>query len=360
MAHVRNLMSLASTNEENLQIIAVCDIYEPRKNAAATRTSGTVYHDYRKLLENKDVDAVLIATPEHWHCQQAVDAMEAGKDIYIEKPMVRYLDEATKVHRAAVRTGRIVQVGAQGTEEAKWAKARDLIRAGKIGKPVWSQTSYCRNSVSGEWNYRIEDGANSDNLDWNAFIGPAQKRPFDKDRFFRWRKYWDYSAGISSDLFPHVMHTLFIAMDLDFPTRVAATGGIYVHPDREVPDTMHLLADFPTGHTMMVAGSTANELGLETLIRGHKANMYLGSDEVVVRPERTFAEEVEESRDPTQSPRNTIRAHEKNFLQCVRSREKPTCHIDLAYKVQVAISMAEQSFRQNKMVRFDPKKQTLL
>jgi predicted dehydrogenase len=204
-------------------------------------------------------------------------------------------------------------------------------------------------------NYGIDEAASPDNLDWNAFLGPAPKRPFDKDRFFRWRKYWDYSAGITSDLFPHVMHTLFIALALDFPTRVTATGGIYVHPDREVPDTIHLLADFPSGHTMLVAGCTANELGLETVIRGHKANMYLGGNQVVVRPERTFAEEVEESREGTADVGDPMRAHEKDFFRSVRSRKQPRCNIELAYKVHVTVGLAELAYRRNKMMQFDAK-----
>jgi predicted dehydrogenase len=301
------------------------------------------------------VDVVMIATPEHWHAQMAVDAMEAGTDLYLEKPLCRQLEDAQKIYDTAMRTKAVVQVGSQWTEVNKWTKAGELIKAGKIGKPVWSQTSYCRNSTEGEWNYPIDANASPDNLDWNAFLGPAPKRPFDKDRFFRWRKYWDYSAGITSDLFPHVMHTLFLALDLDFPTRVTATGGIYVHPDREVPDTIHMLADFPSGHTMLVAGCTANELGLETLIRGHKANMFLGGDTVVIRPERTFAEEVEESREPAPTQGDMMRLHEKNLFSCVRSRQQPRCHIELAYRVHVTVGLAELAYRQNKMMRFDPK-----
>jgi predicted dehydrogenase len=360
-AHLRSMVDQQKKNEENIQVIAVCDIYEPRKNAAKALTGGEVYHDYHKLLENKDVDVVLIATPEHWHAQQAIDAMEAGKDLYLEKPMVRHLEDARKVYQTAIRTKRVVQVGSQWTEEEKWRKANELIKAGKIGKPVWSQTSYCRNSKEGEWNYPIDNDASPSNLDWNAFLGTAPKRPFDKERFFRWRKYWDYSAGITSDLFPHVMHTLFIALDLDFPTRVTATGGLYVHSDREVPDTIHLLADFPSGHTLLVAGCTANEQGLETMIRGHKANMYLGGDTVVIRPERVFAEEIEESREPVPALGiDPMRAHEKNLWQCVRSREKPHCPIDLAFKVHVTVGLAELAYRQNKTMRWDAQKQIVM
>jgi predicted dehydrogenase len=360
MAHVRSFVDQQKKNEENIQVIAVCDIYEPRKNEARSRTGGALYHDYRKLLENKDVDVVLIATPEHLHAQQAIDAMEAGKDLYLEKPICRHLDEARKIYQTARRTKAVVQVGSQWTQEEKWQKAKEAVKAGKIGKPVWSQTSYCRNSTEGEWNYGIDGSASPENLDWNAFLGSAPKRPFDKDRFFRWRKYWDYSAGITSDLFPHVMHTLFIALALDFPTRVVATGGIYVHPDREVPDTIHLLADFPSGHTMLVAGCTANETGLDTLIRGHKANMYLGGDAVVIRPERVYAEEIEESREQVPGVGDPMRAHEKDLWKSVRSRQAPRCPIDLAFKVHVTVGLAELSYRQNKPMRWDAQKMEMI
>jgi len=349
LAHLRSMVDQSETNEENIQVIAVCDIYEPRKNAAKALTGGTVYHDYRKLLENKDVDVVLIATPEHWHAQQVIDAMEAGKDLYLEPPIVRHLEDAKNVYQTALRTKRIIQVGSQSTAEEKWSKANELIKAGKIGKPVWSQISACRNSREGEWNDHIDTDASPSNLDWNAFLGPAPKRPFDTERFFRWRKFEDYSAGITSELFPHVMHPLFIALDLDLPTRVTATGGIYVHPDREVPDTIHLLADFPSGHTMLVVGCTANEQGLETMIRGHKANMYLGGDAVVIRPEPVYADEIEETREAVPALSiDPMRANEKNLWQSVRSREKPRCPIDLAYKVPVTVGLAELAYRQNR------------
>jgi predicted dehydrogenase len=152
MSHVRMMVRAAERKTENIQVVAVCDIYEPRKERARSMTGGTLYHDYRKLLENKDIDAVVIATPEHWHARQAVETLEAGKDLYLEKPMVRYLDEARRLYLTTKRTGRVVQVGSQASSQEKWYKARDLVLAGKLGKPVWSQTSYCRNSVGGEWN----------------------------------------------------------------------------------------------------------------------------------------------------------------------------------------------------------------
>jgi predicted dehydrogenase len=355
--HVRLLKEQAS--DQNIQSIAVCDIYDRRLNGAKQSTGGQAYTDYRKLLENKDVDAIVIATPEHWHSRMAIDAMDAGKHLYCEKPMSRYLDEALKMHAAAKRTGVVVQVGSQGCTDPKWHRAGALIKEGKLGKIVWSQGSYCRNSLEGEWNYHIDEDATESNIDWAAFLGSAPKRPFDRERFFRWRKYWDYAAGITSDLFPHRLHPLLLAIGPEFPTRVSCTGGIYVHKDREVPDTTHMIADFPSGHTIVIAGCTANEQGLEDMIRGHKATMYLGGNGIEIRPERVFADEIEGSKEQIGTGED-IGAHERDFIAAIRTGKKPNCDIELATRVQVTISMAEMSYRQNKMMRFDGDKMELI
>lgn len=372
-AHMRTLVSLARKGEENIELVAVCDIYEPRKESARRTCESQwegkgitgkveVFHDYRKLLERKDIDVVWIVSPEHWHAKMTIDALEAGKDIYLEKPITRYVDEGKAVYQTAMRTRRVIQVGSQWTSEPKWRQAGELVKQGKIGKLVWSQGSYCRNSREGEWNYDIDPNAKpSVNLDWNAFLGPAPKRPWDPERFFRWRKFWDYSGGIVTDLFPHILHTLFLAIGAEFPTRVVATGGIYVHFDREVPDIFHMMAEFPSGHVVVLAGSTVNERGLELIVHGHKANMLLGGTDIVIQPERVYAEEIEPMRVQPQHVPDILRAHHKNFLECVRDRTKtPNCPIDLAYKVMVAIGLAELSYRESKMKLFDPERMEVI
>jgi predicted dehydrogenase len=355
--HIRMLKEQAS--DQNIQSIAVCDIYERRLNEAKATTGGQPFHDYRKLLVNPDVDAIWIATPEHWHARMAMDALEAGKHVYLEKPMTRHLDEALKLRAAVKRTGKVLQVGSQGCTDPKWHRAAELIKQGKLGKIVWSQASYCRNSLEGEWEYGIDKDASESNIDWAAFLGPAPKRPFDKERFFRWRKYWDYSAGITSDLFPHRLNPLMLALGPEYPTRVACTGGIYVQKDREVPDTTTMIVDYPSGHTVLVAGSTANEQGLEDEIRGHKATMYLGGNSIEIRPERPFSDEIEGLKEQIGIGED-IGAHERDFLQAVRTGKKPNCDVDLATPVQVALCMAEMSYRESKMLRFDPQKLELV
>ncbi len=353
--HVAAFNAIAKANEDNLEIIAVCDIFEPRKDKAKAATGGKLYHQYKELLANPDVDAVVIATPEHWHHRQAVDAMAAGKDVYLEKPMARYIEEAAEVREVALRTGRILQVGAQRTTETKWHKAKELLP--KIGKLVWSQTSYCRNSKDGEWNTRMEPAATPQNLDWKAFLGPAKDRPFDAERYFRWRKYWDYSSGICGDLLPHMVYPLMVVFGAEFPTRVVAGGGLFVHTkDREVPDTFHLLADFPSGHTMFVAGSTANQYGVDTVIRGHQARMELNSPtEIVIRPEAIYADEIDDERQAVPPTPNDQQMHRKNWLACLRSRKTPNCGPDLGLAGMVTVGLAEISFRENRFATFKPK-----
>lgn len=358
-AHINNLMAQIQNKESNCAITAVCDVYQIRLEDAARRTGAKPYRDYRELLASPDVDVVLVATPEHWHCRQVIDAFDAGKDVYCEKPLIRYWQEAIEVADAAARTKRILQVGAQWTSEPKWQQAHRLID--KIGHPVWSQTSYCRNSVGGEWNYPIDQRANPDNLDWKAWLGPAPERPFDLERYFRWRKYWDYSSGIAGDLFCHRIYPLMIALGPEMPTRVVATGGIYVHHDREVPDTYHLLATFPSGHTMFVAGSTANEQGPTPMILGHEATMYLGSgSEIDIRPERPFAEDAERVVEKCEPCPDPMKAHHQNFMECVRTRKEPVCGPTVAIPGMLVVALSEVSYREQRAVVFDPEKRQIV
>jgi predicted dehydrogenase len=351
------------TSEYNIANIAMCDIYEgyitnARKNHQFA--DNKVYRDYKKLLDDKDVDAVVIATPEHWHAIQGIEAMEAGKDIYVEKPMTRFAEEAVKMLDVAKRTKRVVQVGSQGCSDPKWAKAGELIDQGKIGTILWAQGSYCRNNPGGEWNYEVEKDANPSNLNWQAFLGTAPKRPFDPERFFRWRKYWDYSSGIVSDLFPHRFHPLLITLGRDaWPVRAVSSGGQYnprSHKDRDVADTVMVLVDFmgkKGPFTVLLAGSTENQYGLEDVIHGQKGTILLGGNKVEVRPERPFADEVDPVSVNIGGER--IEPHHQNFFDCVRSRATTNCDAELGARVQISVHMAERAYRENKCMTFDPK-----
>jgi len=357
-----HLTELAGKKQEyNIENVAMCDIYSgyvdnARKNHKFA--DGKVYKDYRKLLEDRDVDAVFVSTPEHWHAIQVIEACEAGKDVYCEKPMTRYLDEAFKVRDAVVKTKRIMQVGSQGCSDPKWAKAGELIDQGKLGMILWAQGSYCRNNPGGEWNYGIDPGAGPSNVDWQAFVGPAPKRPFDADRFFRWRKYWDYSTGIVGDLFPHRFHPLMKTFGLAWPVRVTSNGGQYnprSKKDRDVADTVFVTVDFLSAKgpfTVVLAGCTENQYGLEDVIRGQKGSLLMGGNKIELRVERPFADEIDGETINIGGER--IEPHHKNFFDCIRSRKAPNCDIELATRVQVTLALAERAYRENKCMLFDP------
>jgi predicted dehydrogenase len=205
-------------------VVAVSEVYVKRLNKAKETAKCEGSLDYREILERKDVDAVIIATPDHWHARMAIEAMDKGKDVYLEKPMTHTVEEAKRVYEKVKASGRILQVGSQTTSSDQWWKARKAIQDGMIGKLLMSQGSYHRNSTRGEWNGKIDaeagPTASGDNyIDWKMWLGPAPSRPFNADRFFRFRKYWDYSGGIATDLFYHVMAPLNICWgERSFPT----------------------------------------------------------------------------------------------------------------------------------------------
>ncbi|MBK6797046.1 MAG: Gfo/Idh/MocA family oxidoreductase [Acidobacteria bacterium] len=353
------------------QVVAVCDVYRKRMNGAKALSKAEFGSlDYREVLARKDIDAVVIATPDHWHAPMAIEAMKAGKAVYLEKPMTHTVEEAKKVAEVQKATGKVLQVGSQTTSSDQWWKARKAIQDGMIGQLLMSQGSYHRNSIEGEWNWPIDknagpDGKGDDFIDWKMWLGSAPKRAYDADRFFRFRKYWDYSGGIATDLFYHVVAPLNICWgEAQFPHKVMASGGVYVFKDgREVPDTFHLLAEFPKGHSLILSSSMANSTHIPGLIRGHEGTIMMVPDgkfegrvsQISVTPEKisrkSFVEKFgkEEVTLQTEQREN----HMENFLRCVRSGEKPVLDAQTAYRAMVTIGMAVQSYREGRVLYFN-------
>jgi predicted dehydrogenase len=198
------------------------------------------------VLARKDVDAVIIAVPDHWHKQMAVDAMHAGKDVYVEKPVVQLIDEGKEVIAAEQKTGRIVQVGSQRVSSVLYQKAKELIERGAIGEVNLVEAWVDRDSAQGAWQYSIPPDASPATVDWDRFLGRAPKRPFEPIRLFRWRNYRDYGTGVGGDLFVHLFTGIHYILGANGPTRVYATGGIrYWKDGRDVPDVMLGLYDYP-------------------------------------------------------------------------------------------------------------------
>lgn len=343
----------------NAEGVAVSDVFNKRQDRAVEKlglASSDGYPDYRALLDRDDIDAVFIGTVDHWHTRIAMDAMDAGKHVYCEKPMTRYLSEAFDLHDKTKETGRVFQIGSQYCTEGKWHQAAEMIQAGMIGPLVLAQDSYCRNSPDGEWNYEIDPDSNPENIDWEAWLGPVSDRPFSADEYHRWRKYYPYCAGILGDLLAHRIHPLMLATGApEFPTRVASLGTRMITPDRDVPDNTQVLAEFPSGLTIMVIGSTVNEQGLEQVFRGHEGTLYFGGNSVELRPERPFADLVDREVHENIQPGVSVPAHVENWFTAIRENGQPSGNMDLAIRTQTVISLAEMSHRLGEMLYFDEK-----
>lgn len=230
------------------EMVAAADVYQGRLDRAKERWGANLFttRDYREILTRKDIDAVIIATPDHWHAQIAIEAMEAGKDVYVEKPMVQKAADGLRVVEAQKKTGRILQVGSQRVSSVVYKKAQELLKAGAIGELNLVEAWWDRNSAIGAWQYSIPTDASPETVSWDRFLGTAPKRAFEPVRLFRWRNYQDYGTGVAGDLFVHLFSGMHFVTGAIGPERIYATGGLRFWKDgRDVPDVMLGLYDYP-------------------------------------------------------------------------------------------------------------------
>ena len=350
----------------DIRITAISDIYTSRKQRARDflgLADKDIHHEYKDLLARSDVDAVFVVTPDHWHYRMAMDALDAGKDVYVQKPMAHRIEEAKSMAERVKKTGRVLQVGSQYASEPQYRRARELVAQGAIGKPLWAQGTYCRNTFHGEWNYQIDAEGTEDNIDWKRFLGSAPKRPFSQDRYFRWRKYWDYSGGIATDLLYHRLVPFLVTLGPQFPVRVSANGGIYVHKDREVPDTISTTIEYPDFQVVMSSSMAADLPGehLSPVIYGHEGTIEFRGKELVITPEPIYAKATNKQpiRIPTET-RDLHVAHMENFFDCVRSRKPPNLDADFGYRAMVAIGLGVEAYRESRQLAFDPSTERVL
>ena len=276
---------------EGVEITALVDAYRGRLERAIERTGGRARacRHYREILEDKSIDAVVVSTPDHWHRQMVLDALKAGKDVYCEKPLTYRCSEGREIIEAARATGRIVQVGSQGMSSAIQRRAKEMIQSGKLGRVTIIRAAYNRNTASGAWIYPIPPDASPQTVDWEMFLGPAPKRPFSLERFFRWRCYEDYSGGIATDLFVHLCTTIHYVMDAKMPSRVVAMGQLYRWKEsREVPDTLNAILEYPEGFVVNLSSTFNNQAAAEGSFQflGTEGTITLTAEGMNFYPER--------------------------------------------------------------------------
>ena len=364
MEHVKLQKQFAQEN--NIAQVAVCDLYERHLDQSRDFVglkSADAYRDHRKMLERKDIDAVLVATVDNWHAQASIDALDAGKHVFCEKPMTRYLEEAFEVYDKVKSTGKVYVIGSQGCMDPKWHKCAEWVKSGKLGSLVWGQGSYCRNNKNNsEWTYPVEPEATEQNLDWNRWLGKAPKIPFNPEHYFSWHKYYAYNSGIIGNLLPHRFQPLMLATgNPEFPRRVVCTGTRKVSTDRDITDTTHILVEFPSGLTLVIAGTTVNQVGLPEILRGRRGTVYFASqgNKAELKPESIVADEMDAEEFNDRRPTERIEVLEKSWFDSIRSGKPPVANVELAFRAQTALCLAEMSERLGLALFYDDKDRSL-
>jgi len=357
-AHLRTIKGLREKN--NLEPIAVADCWETRaakgKELVGAKQSFT---DYRDVLDIKEIDYVTIATPEHWHSQMTVDAMDAGKAVYCEKPMTHSIEQAQDVMKKQAETKRPLQVGVQAMSDDSYRTAAEAIRDGVCGKVVQAQIEYVRRyNEQGPWR---KPGLKSDmpkpaDLNWDAWLGKAPEIAWNPHHYFEWRNYRAYSGGIATDLFIHRITRIMRACDLLYPRRVVGMGGIWQWPDgRDLPDNFEMICEYPRGMTVYVLGTMSNRVPIDHLVRGYRATLYFTSSGWVAKDKD--GKVLEEHR---KTGAESIVLHHTNLHNHLRDGEELNCPVMLGMAGVVAVNMANESWRSGRMMAWDDKAQKMV
>jgi predicted dehydrogenase len=369
--------------------VAVADLYDGYLENAREVTDGKVgtAKDYRAVLDRKDVDAVTVATPDHWHTRMVLDAIGAGKDVYCEKPMTWSVEEGYRIMKAMKNSDRILQIGSEPKSSATTAKAREIVKSGVLGKINLVRAADYRNSQDGAWVYPIPPDASPETVDWNRFLGSAAKIPWSPERFFRWRCWWEYSGGIATDMFVHMLTTLHEILDAKLPKSVASSGGIYRWNDgRTVPDMLLSVFEYPGDYQMELlvnfASSKGRVISRGMTIMGSEATLVIGGPdgglalyredpnqvdkqyagqfprrlkaqfdaeqrEKPVLPKPQEMEVIEVARDPNRP------THMGFFLKSVKDRTASVEDAEAGHNAACAAHMANHAFRHRSMAGLD-------
>lgn len=365
------------------EIVSVFDGYQGRIERAVERTGGKAKAaaSYQEILADDSIDAVVVASPDHWHAKQVIESLEAGKDVYCEKPLTWAIDEGLAIADAVKRTGKILQVGSQGISTKTQQKVRQLVQEGAIGRVTMIRAYYNRNSASGAWIYPIPPDASPETVDWELFLGSAPKRPFNLERFFRWRCYQEYSGGIATDLFVHLTTTIHYIMGAKAPQDVFASGELYRwKQSRDVPDTLNAILRYPEGFTVNLSSTFNNStggFGFDFL--GTEGAISLGYTSYELRKERvrenvgwiveSWPSELQEQYEQKhpEAPRakkdeaepvrersiGDTRLHLAAWLDAVRTRKQPVEDVWAGHRAAACAHMINASAREGRLIEWD-------
>jgi predicted dehydrogenase len=245
-AGIRGLELMQVALNDGAKVAMVCDLYDGHLRRAREIQSGTpTTREYEKVIARPDIEAVLVATSDHWHAPIAIAAMRAGKDVYCEKPMAHTIPEAIEMAKVSRETGRVIQVGSQSLSMTSTRKAKQWIDSGAIGSVFMVQCSIYRPNAIGAWRYPVPPDASPETIDWTRYLGDTPKRPFDAQRFFQFRNWWDYGTGIAGDEYVHLLSRVHYLLGVQYPRSAVAEGGLYKWKgDRDVPDVHNTLYDY--------------------------------------------------------------------------------------------------------------------
>lgn len=352
--------------QPGVDVVAVCDVYQPNlEKAVAANPKAKAVRDFREILADKSVDAVCIATPDHWHAYMTVEACKAGKDVYVEKPICCTVEEGRKMVEAARKYNRVVQAGTQQRSGIHFQKAAEMVRGGQLGKITFCRTwNYSNRGVDGIGN--PPDANPPSDLDWDMWLGPAPKRPFNANRFgvndksfsyFRW--FWDYAGGMMTDWGIHLLDIVQMAFDETAPTSITALGGKYfIQDNRETPDTLQVTYEYP-GFAATYENRNGNAQSLFNhnygiLFHGTKGTLFVDRSRYQLIPEPgSDLKPVEEK-----SSNNQTTAHWANFVDCIRTRKRPVSDIEIGHRSTTTALLGNVALRSKLRIDWDSKAET--
>ena len=349
----RGLMNLLKRLPGN-EMVAVCDVYEPRALQAVEIAGANTARmsDYRRILDNREIDAVLIGTPDHWHKKITLDAVAAGKDVYVEKPMSHTLEEGVEMVKAVEASRQIVQTGTQQRSWDHWVLGKQIIDSGRLGQITFVQTYWYQHATAG--NYPV---TSMDKLDWKTWLGSAPDRAFQPERFYQWRHFWDYGGGQITDLMTHWIDVVHWYMDVDAPLTTAATGRNYNLKIWEAPDTVNATIEFPKNFMAVYLGTYVSKVddgGLE--FRGDRGTLKIDRSRLAFyRDDAAYAPGT-----LTPEPDIYVRSsgdgtltHLQNWLDCIRSRKTPNAHVRVGHQAARTSHLTNLALRGGKTVRWN-------